>query len=137
DRVLTWLGIAPGSRDVPARRRRLGGDDDAEVDSDREGDLDDARREEVFLVIEPPLAFRSVETPPVPVRTAAHGRRGSNAEVAADPSGIDDPSLGGLARLEAALAVALLMVIAVRKERTQLQGEQRTTHQSVGHDRPL
>src|SRR5207302_8618742 len=81
-------------------------------------------------------AFDAVEHSPVPVRLAADGRRGSNLEVAADAGGIDDPSVAGLAHIESALAMAVLVVIAVSEERTQLQRAPGAAHQPVGDDRP-
>src|SRR5437870_3746865 len=76
-----------------------------------------------------------MEHPPVPIRPAPHGRRGSNTEMAADPGGIDDPSFAGLAHVEGALAMTLLVVIAMGEERAQLQRDRRTADQPVGHHR--
>ena len=55
-------------------------------------------------------------------------------EVSPDTHGVDDPSIAVLGHVEATLAVALLVVIAVREERPELQRDRRAGHQPVGQD---
>src|SRR4030088_801828 len=67
------------------------------------------------------------------LRTTGEGR---TSEGTATASGMDHPPIATLRHVDAALPVALLVVIAVGKERPQLQRHRRATHQKVGQHPP-
>src|SRR5205814_4614028 len=105
-----------------------------------------AGREQVLLVVEPPLLLGAVKNAPVPIGMAADNRQGTDLEIATHPLGIDDPSVAGLGHVEPALTVPLLVIVAMGEEWPQLQrgggtGDQPVTdHGAVGlvfHPDPL
>ena len=69
--------------------------------------------------------------PPIPIRAAAHSGRRPDLEIAAHAAGVDDPSVVGLGHVEAALSVALLVIVAVREQRAKPQGQRRAGQQPV------
>ena len=82
--------------------------------------VDRPGREQVLLVVETAVALGSMQDPPVPVGTAAYHRRRAHVEVTTNPRGVDDPTVAALRDVEAALPVALLVIVAVSKERPEL-----------------
>src|SRR2546423_1152516 len=77
-----------------------------------------------------------MQDPPEPIGTAPNDRRWADLEVTAHASGVDDPAIAVLGYVEAALSMALLVVITVSEQRPELQRERRAGHQAVGQHRP-
>src|SRR6202011_4060041 len=113
---------------------RAGEDDDLVFSVER--DLDRPGREEVLLVVEPAFPLRAMQNAPVPIGTAPHDCGWANLEMTANARAVDDPAVAGLRHVEAALPVPLLVVVAVGKERPELEGQRWAGHQAVGHHRP-
>src|SRR5207248_4252251 len=120
-------GVLPLLRGVPRRRHvpSLGdgiraGEDDLRGLS-VECHLDRPRREQVLLVVETAVALGSMQDTPVPIGTAANNRRWANVEVSANPRRVDDPTVTVLRHVETALPVSLLVIVAMGKERPELQ----------------
>ena len=133
--VLPPLGRVPGGRQVPSHRGGIGTGQDDHVGLSVELHLDRPGREQVLLVVETAVAFGSMQDPPVPIGAAADDRRRAHVEVRANPRGVDDPTVGALRHVEAALAVSLRVMVAVSKEWPQLQHKRWAGQQAVGQDR--